>query len=877
MRFKKKQKTQIIIGAVLLLAFVGIFFLARGSHLFDVVSGGGATIFSIDSVQTYGNGKDANNTQWIITASLNNGAEKVTGTVDQDTLAKYNLKSIPAKPFRVDFDLRDFSCNYALELDTQKKLGTIYDAQIEEQCLAFKCPFNLIDNNDVQAACINSGGKECEKIIPLTTIPGAGTHTSWCGWMPEESNAADAGMANKYECQNLPQNSQQVVCYCHVKDYPGTNCDVCKGAACNSFVQDRGFPEGWINYGKALGDGGFCCFHNGAGTCTGTRDNGDWRAIQMGIKPEFDVFKVSDQATVSYKGNVKVTFDDGTTYQTDITEKDTIGNLGEFGSVKWVGNFLSNEFCPVPSTDTVVVRNQDTLQYKAVASDAGSNYHEYVSQFTTLTTTDNNYYTYTYFTPTCAVATDPGIGLGEIFSKETSMNALLDRMKTETKSNNEYTCSISTDHNYYICTTKNPVVYPTVKLTVNAASVGIFTPEGMPNIVSYGLSKTKMDNPTLELNPNDVTTIYVQVENIGEEDDSFDVKLDCPFPITQQSSRIVVSSKQMAIAPLSVNGQGLIQNCKIVANSVNWAANRNEFDLKVIVKPICNVFGPIAQMFMTEYGCYAKMPIPSTPCTNTQFWLDSLGKCVNRADIDTGEQKVEILKQVAVRDCSLQCNGNPGCALACLTLGNVKPVCVNTNGGYMSLNDYLCDYENQPNLVIPDEINNTIWIDAPTCQYVCKYGYSMKNGICTEIDTNTKFDQSARFPAGKQIITDKQCETCFDGKKNQNEEGIDCGGICQELYGRDFECGKTLQLHCYNQLQDGDETGVDCGGSCDFKCEDKAKFCTFGYKYNESTQQCNVVPTSIYINWLLLFVLFVVLIVIGYFAYRKFSKKGKRR
>lgn len=45
-------------------------------------------------------------------------------------------------------------------------------------------------------------------------------------------------------------------------------------------------------------------------------------------------------------------------------------------------------------------------------------------------------------------------------------------------------------------------------------------------------------------------------------------------------------------------------------------------------------------------------------------------------------------------------------------------------------------------------------------------------------------------------------ETCSDGIQNQDETGIDCGGVCDACTA------------CDDGIQNGDETGVDCGGSC---------------------------------------------------------------
>ncbi|MBS3137401.1 hypothetical protein J4232_03135 [Candidatus Woesearchaeota archaeon] len=50
-------------------------------------------------------------------------------------------------------------------------------------------------------------------------------------------------------------------------------------------------------------------------------------------------------------------------------------------------------------------------------------------------------------------------------------------------------------------------------------------------------------------------------------------------------------------------------------------------------------------------------------------------------------------------------------------------------------------------------------------------------------------------------------ESCFDGIQAQNEQGIDCGGICQN------KC-----IGCTDGIKNQGETGIDCGGPCANKC-----------------------------------------------------------
>lgn len=50
---------------------------------------------------------------------------------------------------------------------------------------------------------------------------------------------------------------------------------------------------------------------------------------------------------------------------------------------------------------------------------------------------------------------------------------------------------------------------------------------------------------------------------------------------------------------------------------------------------------------------------------------------------------------------------------------------------------------------------------------------------------------------------------CFNHVLDSCEDGVDCGGCCSK------ECA---QSNCRNGIQDGREAGVDCGGSCPFPC-----------------------------------------------------------
>jgi len=57
------------------------------------------------------------------------------------------------------------------------------------------------------------------------------------------------------------------------------------------------------------------------------------------------------------------------------------------------------------------------------------------------------------------------------------------------------------------------------------------------------------------------------------------------------------------------------------------------------------------------------------------------------------------------------------------------------------------------------------------------------------------------------LLTFPSCsddETCDDGLQNQDERGVDCGGVCPACFT------------CSDGIQNGGEEGIDCGGiDCD--------------------------------------------------------------
>jgi hypothetical protein len=91
------------------------------------------------------------------------------------------------------------------------------------------------------------------------------------------------------------------------------------------------------------------------------------------------------------------------------------------------------------------------------------------------------------------------------------------------------------------------------------------------------------------------------------------------------------------------------------------------------------------------------------------------------------------------------------------------------------------------------------------------------------------FDQNNCNQENNIFVESEECDydaTCFDGIKNQGEEGIDCGGPCEPCatcfdgiknQGEEgIDCGGPCEPcpTCFDGVQNQGETDVDCGGPC---------------------------------------------------------------
>lgn len=90
----------------------------------------------------------------------------------------------------------------------------------------------------------------------------------------------------------------------------------------------------------------------------------------------------------------------------------------------------------------------------------------------------------------------------------------------------------------------------------------------------------------------------------------------------------------------------------------------------------------------------------------------------------------------------------------------------------------------------------------------CANGWSSRNSSVASTKLVCQENGEWSGPMITCSTTDGNLMKCYNGVRDPNEDGVDCGGVCS------VSC-----TSCGNGIKDGDEEGVDCGGSCFSACK----------------------------------------------------------
>lgn len=116
---------------------------------------------------------------------------------------------------------------------------------------------------------------------------------------------------------------------------------------------------------------------------------------------------------------------------------------------------------------------------------------------------------------------------------------------------------------------------------------------------------------------------------------------------------------------------------------------------------------------------------------------------------------------------------------------------------FVTINQALCSqgvaqltasYATFPNLYQQYRAGGTLYL---TC----------RDGSVRTVPFSVSAEKMASLPAS--------APSCSDGKQNQGEQGVDCGGQCAAC---------SAPATCSDNLKNGNETGIDCGGNCPRQC-----------------------------------------------------------
>ena len=138
-------------------------------------------------------------------------------------------------------------------------------------------------------------------------------------------------------------------------------------------------------------------------------------------------------------------------------------------------------------------------------------------------------------------------------------------------------------------------------------------------------------------------------------------------------------------------------------------------------------------------------------------------------------------------------------------------------------------------------------------------------------DCDSKVDDSDTDCQASDFLS----PTCYDGVKNQNEGGVDCGGVCEP-------CN---EVSCNDRKKNGDEDGIDCGGSRCPVCRDRGNVvedesvcgdgeCDSGEE-TDCPSDCEVVTDENGVDiFNLMFIIILILAVLGGGVWFYLKKKG---
>jgi hypothetical protein len=520
---KKNSKILLVLGALVLVG-IGILF---SIGIPQSVSGG--TVLSVDNAQFLTNSPDAEGEDaFLIDVVVNKGGEVIQGEITPEMIAQYGIKQVPEGNFKVYFNLDNVSCDYQLTAN-QETFYKIYQATVRESMCSTRCggsnrcvynsncPYDKISLQTVKDAC---NGKW-----------GAKTRTYWSGDTVHTPEYCGKVFAPKSDLDN-PLFGGGIA---------GGNCD--------NIVE---IQKSSASTGADVGE---WCWATPSQLVAGDWDGDHWQVTHIGGMPMFEGYRIGSTPSVSFTVEVIVENSKGEKVTTILSEKQTSAFLQDMGKAKFVGSLVAQEYCGQPAIEKNILKDLSTNKFKAVDR---RDYEKYQDDLDTLVAFNNNYYS--------SNNVDPGLGFDVGTSLMSSLNTKMNSLMTQNIKDN---CVV--ENNIYRCTPVKDLIYPELQLTLKSSWIGIIIPEGTPEIRDVELPKEILNGiPSF---------MIVDLENVGNELDSFDIALTCDKPISLGSLRVAVNPGEVQRVFINFVGDTGDYLCNIKASSVN---NPTKTDLETI-------------------------------------------------------------------------------------------------------------------------------------------------------------------------------------------------------------------------------------------------------------------------------------------------------
>ena len=360
-----------------------------------------------------------------------------------------------------------------------------------------------------------------------------------------------------------------------------------------------------------------CCLSS----CSSRMDG--WDAVGVHADNIKQVARVSSAALYDYKVKVTINYSDGTVEEY-ITPQQTSVLLDDVGRVKWIGSMVGTQSCPTPATDTIILRDVKTGEYTPHSLQA---YIQYASEDSMLKLNLDSAKGPRYYECPRYYYPQAKEGFTEVVTRYNQIVDYLLSSKPPVSPLGEIE-NIESNLLYVIRPTQ-PAIFPTIQIVLNAEKVGVIIPQGQPVITEI---------PQIPIFEGGLYKYPIKIKNLGEEESVFNVKLECPTPVTFRATPVGIGPGEEKTVYLEVSSsQALEEVCTVTAYDINnpELSDVKQFVLKIELQPC-------------PFECCANVSYQPKPCPPYR------SKIVKYAEYDpayynitgTEEEIVEACKQL---------------------------------------------------------------------------------------------------------------------------------------------------------------------------------------------------------------------------------------